>query len=354
LQQSDSNLKSTITDLERRVDDLLQERLEKERGGLDSQSEIEGKYKALEIKYNQASGKLEDREQKLKNLENKLTQLEEEKLYMISNGDSDWDAERHEFKTEIDELKDKITLLENKNDELLMEKDVIQNQLGREQNNRFDSDQVMEGNERLLSQLKKLQGQVNDRDDQILTLQNDSHMTGSDKKQERGALNRSNTGRGNTGSDNRQLAEMGVENEFLKNQVEELQERMNDLKGFGRNSNSSESDGYYNNIKGDESPSGLLKDLKTENNALSSQLIDIKTKYAESDTERNAIHLKLKERNETLKKFSSEITKYEFEMIKTKQSLGESLNQNIELDEYNGELIQMIDNLRGKDKNKNK
>ena len=49
--------------------------------------------------------------------------------------------------------------------------------------------------------------------------------------------------------------------------------------------------------------------------------IEIKIKYAESDQERNALQLKLKERNETLKKFSSEITKYEFEMVKAKQCI---------------------------------
>lgn len=347
LQQSESNLKSTITDLEKRVDDLIQERLERERSGLDSQSEVEGKYRALEIKYKQATGKLEDREQKLKVVENKLTHLEEEKLYMMSNGESQWDTERHEYKTEIEELKDKITLLENKNDELLMEKDVIQQQLDREQNKRFDSDQVMEGNERLLTQIKKLQNQVNERDNQILSLQSETQSSSTDKK-----MSRSGSIRRGAGNDNRQLAEMSVENEFLKKQIEELQERIDELKGFGRDSESSDNDGYYHNLKGDGSPNDMLKTLKTENNYLSSQLIEIKTRYAESDQERNALQLKLRERNETLKKFSSEITKYEFEMIKTSQSLGEALNQNIELDQYNGELIEIIDSLKGKKKKK--
>jgi chromosome segregation ATPase len=168
-------------------------------------------------------------------------------------------------------------------------------------------------------------------------------------------MNRQLTSR-KEGNKDRELAELGVENDFLKRQVEELQERINEVEKFGRGSStSSAQDGYYDNIKeGHDNSGDLLKELKTENQYLSSQLIEIKTNYAESEQERNTIQLKLRERNEMLKKFSSEVTKYEFEMVKAKQSLGETLNQNIELEQYNSELMDVIEKLKVSGKSKKK
>lgn len=344
LQQSESVLKSNVTELEKRVDDLLQERLERERSGMDSQSELMGKYKALEVKYNQVSSKLEDREQKLKSLESKITAIEEEKIYFMSHEEQKRDEIRDEYRSELEDLKDKIHELENKNDQLLIEKDMLEQKLNKELSTNVKSDDIMEGNERLFSQIKKLQGQVMEKDNQILRLQSEVEKGGSGQKSK---LNRAHTSRKDTNKD-RELAELGVENDFLKKQVEELQERLQTVEKLERSSSQGSGyDGYYNNIKeGHDSPTNLVKELKQENKALSLQLIEVKTNYAEAEQERSALQLKLKERNETLKKFSSEITKYEFEMVKAKQSLGEALNQNIELDQYNQELLEAIDKLK--------
>ena len=343
-QQSESSLKATITELEKKIDDLLQERLDKERNGMDTHSELEGKYKALELQLSQVKSKLADKEEKLKKLENKMIVIEEEKQYMISHEEQKRDEMRDDYKYELEELKDKITQLENSNDELLIEKDALQQKLDREVNSNFNNDDIMEGNERLLSQIKKLQGQIMEKDGVIIDLQSENNARG-------GNLNKKTSLRRNKDS-NRELAEMSVENEFLKKQVEELTERIQELQNFGRTSDSSASDGYFHNLKEGENPDEILKSLKQENNQISSELIEIKLKYAESDQERNSLLLKLRERNETLKKFSSEITKYEFEMVKAKQSLGETLNQNIELDQYNNELIEAIDKLKAKKKKK--
>ncbi|CAI2381205.1 unnamed protein product [Moneuplotes crassus] len=345
LQQTESSLKATITDLEKRVDDLFQERLDKERSGLDSHSELEGKYRALELQLSQNATKIRDKDDKIRTLENKLTLIEEDKQYMMSQEEQKRDEMRDDFRFELEELKDKVTQLENKNDQLLIEKDILQQKLDKEVDSNFNNDDIMEGNERLLSQIKKLQNQINEKDNMILDLQSEPRSQGASEPKTFTSSRRKN-------DSNRELAEMSVENEFLKNQVEELNERLKDLQGFGRTSDSSASDGFYNNIKGDGNPDDVMKKLKQENSTLSTELIEIKIKHAESDQERSAIQLKLKERNEILKKLSSEITKYEFEMVKAKQSLGEVLNQNIELDEYNSELISTIEKLKTKKKKK--
>lgn len=350
LQQSESSLKTSITQLEKKVEDLIQERLDKERTTMDVHSEVTGKYKALELKYNSVAAKLEDREKKLKLLESKITQLEEEKLYSMSNEEQKREEMLMDYKHEIRELNDKIANLENKNDQLLIEKDDLEQRLNMNSDRNFNSDGILEGNERLLSQIKKLQKEITQKDTQILELQLDVDKSSVGKK---GKLGRQHTSR-KDGDKERELAELSVENEFLKRQVEEMQEKISEIEKFGRSSSTSSiGDGYYGNIKeGHEDSGDLLKQLKVENNSLSSELIEIKTKYAESEQERNALQLKLRERNETLKKFSSEITKYEFEMVKAKQSLGEALNQNIELDQYNGELLEVIDKMKSSGKKK--
>jgi len=182
LQQSESSLKTTVTELEKRTDDLIQERLERERTGMDSQSEISGKYKSIEIQYKQTLAKLEDREKKLKALEGKITHIEEEKLYFISNEEQKREEMLYDYKNEIEELKDKIVKLENQNDHLLIEKDDLDQRLNRHMDRDTTSDGILQGNEKLLSQIKKLQGQVTEKDGQILELQNEVDKAGTGKR----------------------------------------------------------------------------------------------------------------------------------------------------------------------------
>ena len=344
LHQIESTLKSTISELEKKVDDLMQERLTKERNGLDSYNELLGKYKAMEIKYNQVSSKLTDKEDKLKSFENKITTIEEEKIYMMSHEEQKRDELRDEYRVEIEELKDRIIELENQNDRILIEKDMLQQKLSNEQNLNSNSDDLMRDYQRVLSQAKKLQEQITEKDHLILELQ--SNAGGSSEKK-KGGFKRSGT-INNSDGNNRELAELTVENEFLNKQVEELNSRIRELEKVGRTSSFSSNEGniYYNMKEGHENPSEMFNEMKQEISTVTTELIKIKQQYAESEQERNALTLKLKERNESLKKFSSQITKYELEMVKAKQSLGEILNQNIEIEQYNAHLIEEIDRLK--------
>ena len=331
LQNSETSLKDSLKQLESKIEELMEEKLDRERGFLDNQSELEGKSKSLETQLGQISTKLKDREEYVKSLESKITRIEEEKIYFMSNEEQQRDELRFEFKTELDELKDKIAELEGQNDDLLVEKDVLQQQLKKEQNLNVNSDDILEGNERMLSQIKKLQSQIIEKDNQIIDLKNEQHSTGKVKNAH--ASRRDN-------NKDRQIAELGVENEFLTKQVEELQQRIHKIEQIERKeSESSVDDGFLTNIAKANNPE-LVAQLRRENKDLSEELIKYKTQFAEIEQEKD---MKLKDKNEKLKKFSTELTKYEFEMVKAKQSLGEALNQNIELDQYNTELIETID-----------
>lgn len=275
LHQTESSLKATISELEKKVDELMHERLKKERSGNDSYSELEGKYKALEIRCNQATSKLSDREERVKALESKITQIEEEKIYMLSHEEQKRDELRDDYKQELEELKDKVVELENKNDKLLIEKDLLQQKLSKEQNMNSNSNDLMDGNEKLLSQIKKLQKQITEKDRQIIEMQSDlQSSSGSAKK---GSFSRAHTNR-KDGNRDRELAELSVENEFLTKQIEDLNERIKELEKNGRISlASSEHDGnIYSNMKeGHENPSEMFREMKQEIKTLTHELINI-------------------------------------------------------------------------------
>jgi chromosome segregation ATPase len=336
IESLDSSQKATIKELESRIETLMEEKLGREREHQDSKGELHGKHRALETQFKQVNDKLKDREEYVKTLESKITRIEEEKIYFISNEEQKREEIMYEFKSELKELKEKCHELENKNDELLIEKDTLQQKLKREQNSNLDSDDILEGNQRMLSQIKLLQNQLLDKDKKIIDLQ--EGLESSPKKGGTRQSKRDN-------NKDKLVAELGVENEFLTKQVKELQSRLNLMDQINRSSESSvDNDGYYGNLaKGHGSPQDLIVHLKKENTELSQELIKIKTLYAEADQERET---KLRERTDRLKKFSTEITKYELDMVKAKQSLGEALNMNIELELYNAELIQEIDRLK--------
>ena len=342
-QQIELTYKSTLSELEKRVDELVQDKIVKERNGLDSYSELLGNLKAMEIKYNQTNSKLVDREEKLKSLESKITVIEEEKIYMMSHEEQKRDELRDEYRVEIEELKDKIVELENQNDQILIEKDMLQQKLNKELNSNQSSDDLIRDYQRVLSQAKKLQEQISEKDSIILELQNSTSGSGDKKKN---TFKRSGTNKPNDNRD-RELAELTVENEFLNKQVEELNARIRELENSGRISSFSSNEGIYGNMKeGHEDPSKMFSEMKQEISTVTTELIKIKQQYAESELERNSLSLKLKEKNEYLKKFSLEITKYELEMVKAKQSLAEILNQNIEVEQYNAQLVDEIDRLK--------
>jgi chromosome segregation ATPase len=335
LENSERSLKSTVSELESRIESLMEEKLDRERNYQDSQSEVKGKFKQLETQFNQASAKLKDREEKLKIAETKITNIEEEKLYQMSNEEQQREQLRFEFKSDLDDLHAKITELENQNDELLIEKDLLTQQFKQEQSSNMNSDNILEGNERMLSQIQKLQTQVMDKEKQIIVLQSETTETTSKPKGTNASKRDQNK--------DRQLAELGVENEFLTKQVEELQSRIKRIEKLERSeSESSADDGFLTNLSQGNNAESIAQ-LRRENKDLTSELIKYKTQFAELEQTRD---IKLKDRNEKLKKFSTELTKYEFEMVKAKQSLGEALNSNIELDQYNAELIENIDMLK--------
>ena len=54
-------------------------------------------------------------------------------------------------------------------------------------------------------------------------------------------------------------------------------------------------------------------------------------KWANLDMENDELTLKLNQKNEQLKKFSTQVTKLELDVVQSKQELGEQLNQVHEL-----------------------
>ena len=62
-------------------------------------------------------------------------------------------------------------------------------------------------------------------------------------------------------------------------------------------------------------------------NDLESQLVDIKIKWADLDLENDVLTQKLQQRNEGLRKYSSQVTRLECELVQTKQTLGDVRNE---------------------------
>ena len=65
------------------------------------------------------------------------------------------------------------------------------------------------------------------------------------------------------------------------------------------------------------------------------ELKEIKEKLATSELERQTLNSKLKQKNKQIATFTEDITRKEVELIKTKQQLGEALNENNEIANQN-------------------
>eukprot|EP00350_Pseudokeronopsis_sp_OXSARD2_P011852 CAMPEP_0170552146 /NCGR_PEP_ID=MMETSP0211-20121228/10087_1 /TAXON_ID=311385 /ORGANISM="Pseudokeronopsis sp., Strain OXSARD2" /LENGTH=75 /DNA_ID=CAMNT_0010859711 /DNA_START=2509 /DNA_END=2736 /DNA_ORIENTATION=+ len=69
-----------------------------------------------------------------------------------------------------------------------------------------------------------------------------------------------------------------------------------------------------------------MKDLELVNDHMEKNLVDAKMNWADLDMENEDMAFQMKQKTDQLKIFSSQVTKLEIELVKTKQDLGEALN----------------------------
>ena len=69
-----------------------------------------------------------------------------------------------------------------------------------------------------------------------------------------------------------------------------------------------------------------LKEQIIRANELEDQLIEAKMNWGSLDMENDKLTMKLQQKNQGIKMFSSQVTKLEIELVSAKQQLGEALN----------------------------
>lgn len=69
------------------------------------------------------------------------------------------------------------------------------------------------------------------------------------------------------------------------------------------------------------------KSVSREKDQIEGQLVEAKMQWATLDMENDELAVRLKQKNEQLKIFSSQVTKLEIELVRAKQELGEALNE---------------------------
>ena len=75
-----------------------------------------------------------------------------------------------------------------------------------------------------------------------------------------------------------------------------------------------------------------LREQIIRGNELESQLVDAKMRWADLDMENDELVQKMQQKNQTLKFFSSQVTKIECELVQSKQQLGDAMNHIYELE----------------------
>ena len=105
------------------------------------------------------------------------------------------------------------------------------------------------------------------------------------------------------GDREKELAELGVENEFLKKQVEELQERVEELESGGggrkRRTEAVEEGGAASRIKDENNDlRDRARGAERAHEKLEKELIESKLAWANIELERDNLSMKMKERQE--------------------------------------------------------
>eukprot|EP00357_Protocruzia_adherens_P010696 CAMPEP_0114995490 /NCGR_PEP_ID=MMETSP0216-20121206/13760_1 /TAXON_ID=223996 /ORGANISM="Protocruzia adherens, Strain Boccale" /LENGTH=846 /DNA_ID=CAMNT_0002359541 /DNA_START=40 /DNA_END=2580 /DNA_ORIENTATION=+ len=198
-------------------------------------------------------------------------------------------------------------------------------------------------NEVLIDEIKKLESSLQEKDREIGNLHEKNEGLKTD-------LTRASTVAAVNTNSEKEVAKLSVENDYLKQQVEELELK---LRTFEETSAaSSMDDSLKHTIQKLKVELGELRedntDMQKKLQSTEEELIQVKMDFASAETERQTNDHKLKEQRELNKKYSKELNAMEVDLVGTKQRLGEALNMANEAEMQTLELINEMEALKKK------
>lgn len=217
--------------------------------------------------------RMKDRDKKIQAFEQKIIELQEETLHRMK-------SEQQQYASDTSELEHKVEQFKMRVDELEVIVDQQRNQLRNVSN---------ESN----LEINNLQTQL------------EATLNLSQKEPE-------------------QATKFRAENQKLSIQISQLKQELKEMAGL---SEQIDQEAVIDPKQESQRLKNLLREQILRGNDLESQLVDIKIKWADLDLENDMLNQKLQQRNEGLRKYSSQVTRLECELVQTKQTLGDVRNE---------------------------
>ena len=217
--------------------------------------------------------RMKDRDKKIQAFEQKIIELQEETLHRMK-------SEQQQYASDTSELEHKVEQFKMRVDELEVIVDQQRNQLRNV------------SNENSL-EINNLQTQL------------EATLNLSQKEPE-------------------QATKFRAENQKLSIQISQLKQELKEMAGL---SEQIDQEAVLDPKQESQRLKNLLREQILRGNDLESQLVDIKIKWADLDLENDVLNQKLQQRNEGLRKYSSQVTRLECEIVQKKQTLGDVRNE---------------------------